>query len=186
MIITAISREVWTRMTFHSSSPITSDPTAAPLLDGITMKRTGEFRIDGEKDLPLLTMVELNATHKDAKLSGSVSLFLKTKRKHGWFAEDSDGEPGLYDWAERVMDAIETSPVGTVDKFLYAHNNLGVPINANHGQPAQLLSTELSWSLEMAEITDLSFLLQIEIQFSAVGGKNANRRTSPISPAEYV
>lgn len=169
----SILREVQFRLEYHSR---------ATLLTGLKIKKAGEFRIEGTVDLPQLCMIDLEAAEQPGRASAQLTMFLKTKRKDDWFKLTDEGPNGLIDWMERVMDAVETKPSdGTPDGFLFAHNLDGTQLLVT-GNPIQLLPNEISWTAKMAEVTDLSFTMQLDMVFTQTLTRRATRRTRPLAP----
>ena len=178
MIYVAALREVLTRLQFQG--------LAAGILEGLKIKPNGEYRVDGEKDLPQLSMTDLGMADGKGASSGTITLFLRTARRAGWVSMNPSEQPGLYDWAERVLDAIETSPsTGACDTYLMLHKADYTPITKG-GQPVALLAEPFSTAVRMSEITELSFLAEIEINLSAPTGRRGNRRSAPVSNTDYA
>jgi hypothetical protein len=173
MIYVDIIREVSRRLKFHSAQP--NGPLA-----GLNIKKSGVFRIDGDKDLPQYTLIDLSATDTRGTGTGSISSFLRTARKHDWFKEEDEGPHGLYDWLELVMDAIETKPSDlTCDQLLVAHDDYGALRLDVHGRQVELLREPFVWQVNMAEISETSYTLQLDMQFSFVSTKRGARRSTP-------
>ena len=183
MIYSALAREVWTRLQFHAKNGIGD---AAPILDGLRIVKSGEFRIDQTKHLPIATLVDLTGREASGRGDGRLTLFLKTDRKHDWVRFDGAETPGLLDWMEAIMDAVEIAPsTGQADPLLALHCDDGTAIADNHGQHLALLSEAFTWDYRMSEITDMSFLMELDIAFTLPKGRRANRRTSPVSRTAY-
>ena len=173
MRYTSIVREVLTRMNFHA---------AHLLLEGLNVKKVAEWRVDGDKDLPRLTLIDLNFTESPGRSTAKLTLFLSTKRKDGYVSLTDERTPGLIDWAERVLDAIETKPSdGSPDPFLCAHTPDGDAVLTGT-LPVQLLPVPLEWDVRMAEINDSSFTLQLDLSFKPALTRTASRRATPIPP----
>lgn len=178
MIYVNVVREIQNRLNFHAQD--------RRMLSGLTIRKSGEFRLEGDKDLPLLTMIDLATTDKLGSANGTLSFFLKTARKHDWVRlDDSDSGPlGLIDWQELVQDALETRPSDLKpDQLLTAHDADGALILETNGNEIQTLIEPYTWSCKMAEIRDLSFTLQMDLAFTIVNSKRGLRRRTPIAPA---
>lgn len=183
MIYSALAREVWTRLQFHAKTGLGD---AVPILDGLRIVKSGEFRIDQSKHLPIVTLVDFTGRESSARGDGRLTLFLKTERKHEWVRTDGAETPGLLDWMEAIMDAVELAPsTGQPDLLLTLHRDDGTVLPDNHGQPLALLSEPLTWDYRMSEITDMSFLMELDIAFTLPKGRRANRRTSPVPRTAY-
>jgi hypothetical protein len=180
MIYSAIAREIWTRLVFHSQT--------YGLLAGLAVKKGNEFTITGEKDLPLVTMVDLTMTESvGGKATGKVSLFLRTKKKQDFVKLDPRAEPGLLDWAESLMDAIETAPSDLKPELLLKVHNADGTVVAGKNEPSVALLTEaFTWDGRMSEISEQSFLWQLDLSFVVPTGRRANRRLSPITADMYA
>lgn len=177
-----IVREVLNRLTFHATQMPPNWSEQQPLLHGLKIRASGEARIDGDKDLPRLTIIDLNVTEK-AQPFGGVTLFLDTKPKHGWVRQVDDATLGLVDWTERVMDAIDTKPSdGKPDKRLIRHNADGT-LYAPAGSPIELLPEDFEFDIRMAELSDTSLKMQIEVLFKPTITKKASRRSTPVPSA---
>jgi hypothetical protein len=174
----SIVREVLTRLSFHASN--VAPMFSAPLLDGMIIRTSGEWRIDGDADLPRVSVIDLNASESPGKAYGKISLFLSTKNKHGFVKITDSGVNGVFDWMEKLMDAVETAPsTGMPDAMLTPHNEDGTA--ASTLPCVTLLPSEISWDCKMAEITDLSFTMQLDISFTPTMTRRASRRATPIA-----
>lgn len=181
MRYTSIVREVFTRLLFHAKHPAHGSVGAQPLLDGLKVRASGVWKVDGVSDLPRLTMIDLEVAEKPGAATGNITLFLSTKTKHGWVSLE-DTEVGLVEWCERVLDAIDTKPSdGRPDQLLWAHNLDGSLLQSG-GQPVQLLPKEFTISTRMAELTDVSLTMQIDLSFEPTLSRRASRRATPIAP----
>jgi hypothetical protein len=177
MIYVNIVREIENRLNFHVNFK-------AKMLEGLTIRKSGEFRLDGDKDLPLLTMIDLATTDEIGAATGTVTFFLKTSRKHDWARMQNDLPLGLIDWQELVQDALETRPSNLLpDQLLTAHDWDGALILDANGHQIPLLIEPYTWNCKMAEITDMSFTLQMDLAFKLVNSKRGLRRQTPISSA---
>jgi hypothetical protein len=171
----SVLREILIRLNYHSNSE---------LLHGLNIKRPGEFRLDGEADIPMITLFDFNVSESPGKATGRVSMLLRTKRKDEWVKLTDEGRNGLVDWMERVQDAIETRPSdGIAELMLTPHNTDGTLKLDVAGNPLPpLLPVEINWDNKMAEITDLSFTMQLDLIFYPTMTRRATRRTRPIAP----
>jgi len=186
MIYVAALREVWTRLELQARPVDAGNDKPNGLLDGLKVKPNGEYRIDGEKDLPQVTMTELGIKDSVGRTDGRITLFVKTSRKNGWVSMDPTQKDGLYNWVEKVMDAIEISPsTGESDTLLTLHRKDGTPL-LKGGHPIQLLSEQFTTECRMSEINDLSFVAEIDIIFGIANGRRANRRSAPVTNADYT
>ena len=182
MRYTSIIREVLTRLQFHNTTPLTGQANA--LLADLKVKKSGEWRIDGDADLPRLAVIDMEVTEIPGKASLTITLFLSTKRKLGWVTDSDDGTGAMADWIERVMDAVEIRPSdGASDQLLRAHNPDGTLMLVN-GQPVDLLATQFEWNAKMLQITDLAFTYQLDLLITPPLSRRATRRTNPIPAAQ--
>lgn len=183
MIYVAAAREVWTRLKFHTTKPITGEER--PLLEGLKAVKSAEFRVDKTDSLPLASLVDLTGREPAGHSEARVTMFLKTDRKKDLFAHDPSAGPGLLEWLERLQDAVETAPSsGQVDKLLTLHKADGTPALVN-GRPYELLSEAFTWDFRMSEITELSFMMELDVVFTVPRGDRGNRKVSPIVAAAY-
>lgn len=172
----SILREVITRLRYHKEHGIGDD---APILENIKIKEAGEFRVDTQKDLPLVTLVDLTANDSAERGGGRITLFIRTDRKKGWVRTDDDKSPGLFDYVELIMDAVELSPsTGKADLLLCLHNADGTSILDATEEPVNLLVEDFTWDGRMSEITDLSFLYELDLVFTLPTGRRGRRRTA--------
>lgn len=170
MSYVAILREVNNRLNHHAKG----------MLQGLHIRKSGEWRTDGEMDLPQLTLIDMTASDSRGTSSGMISLFLTGSRADDWFKETDAGRNGLYDWVELVMDAMETMPSdGTADQLLVAHNPDGTVKLDVHGRPRELLAQSLKWEARMAEIRDMSYTVQLDISYSIASTGRGRRRNTP-------
>lgn len=185
MIYVAALREIWNRLNLQALPYNSSNPKPNGLLYGLHVKPNGEYRVDGEKDLPQLSMTELEAGDGEAKTDGNVTMFLRTSRKHGWVSMRPTDKDGLFNWAEKVLDAIEISPsTGKSDALLHLHKADGTAI-LKDGLHIALLNETFTTQIRMSEITDLSFLAEITIKFNAANTRRSTRRSTIVSNADY-
>ena len=183
MIYVAIAREIWTRLLFHTNTGIGD---AEPKLKGAKIVKSGEYRTDVTKSLPIITLVDLTARDVAGRNESRVTLFLKTDRKLDFVRMSPDESPALLDWVEMLQDAVETAPsTGAVDTRLTLHKTNGAPVLDVHGQPLSILSEDFTWDFRMSEITDLSYLVEIDIVFNVPRGNRGNRRGSPVPASAY-
>ena len=180
----SILKEIWQRVNFHATTGVTiGGVLQSPMLAGLNVKKSGEWRIDGDQDLPRFTICDLNATEIPGNANARLSMFLSTRRADDWFRSVDDGTLGLIDWMELLMDAVETRPSdGQADQLLTVHNADGTAMFMG-GQPFQLLTKELTWETKMAEINDLSMMMQVDLLFTPVMSRKPTRRSRPIPPA---
>ena len=170
-----------TRLNFHSKSTAPGSNISAPILAGMTINQSGEWEVTGEENLPCVRTIDLNVTEFAGKSTASISMLLSTKREQGFVQlTDTPDVSGLIDWLERVFDAIETKPSdGKPDSYLIPHNEDGSLMAI--GGTGALLTTEFSLSAKMAQISDLSFTMQLDLAFTPVLTRVANRRSTPIA-----
>jgi hypothetical protein len=186
MIYVAALREIHTRLTLQSRAADPGNNVTAGIIHGLNWRPNGEYRVDGEKDLPQLSMTDLETSDGKGSSGGGLTLFLRTKRRDKWVSETPADLPGLWDWVERVLDAIELSPsTGLSDCHLGLHKADGTPIMKN-GNQVSLLTDQFTTSARMAEITDASFLAEIKIDFTAPTGRRGNRRSAPVTNSDYT
>jgi hypothetical protein len=171
----AILRELKVRLDHH---------TKGELLAGLKIKKAGDWRVDGQVDLPQLTLIDIAATDLRGTSNGTISMFLTVSKDHDWLKETDDAPNGLIDWAECIMDAIDTKPSdGNPDSLLIAHNPDGTPKLDGHGKERELLREASRFEMRMAEIREGSYTLQLDFVFSAVTAKRARRRSTPFPKA---
>lgn len=184
MIYVAVAREIWTRIKFHTEK---SSTDGEPLLQGLKLVKSGDFRVESAKNLPLATLVDLTGREVAGRAETRVTLFLKTDRKNDWVTLEPNGKQGLLDWLERLMDAVETAPsTGEVDKLLTLHKADGTVILDRNQQPLWVLSDPFTWDFRMSEITDLSFMMELDLVFNVPRGDRGNRANSPVTAASYA
>lgn len=184
MTFAAVAREIWTRLVLHSAT--------GGRLEGLKVQKSGTYSIQGKSDLPCVTLVDMTVTETGpgsaAGTTVKVDLFLRTARDFDWFQLDATKPKGLFDWAEALMDAIERAPLtDDVDTRLRAHTTAGAPI-LKFTKPVATLADPITWDVRMAEITDLSFLLQLTIsgKMTAGAGVKATRTTDGLVIADYA
>lgn len=183
MIYPAIAREIFTRLTFHNTKSIGDAP---PILLGLRVTKSGDFKIIGDKDLPEATLVDLASSERPGNTSGRVTLFLKTRKKADWVSLDPDAPAGLLDWLDRVLDAIETAPsTGQADPRFIVHKLDGTAVKDANGADLTLLSEDFQFEVRMSEITEMSFMMEIDVTFVIPLGRRANRRSSMLTAASY-
>lgn len=178
MLYSAVFREVYNRLRYHS--------VEGRLLDGLKVKLSARYSVDGNKDLPAIMLVDLNSSHAGGTASGRLTMFVRTLRKHDYVAEDADSPRGLIDWVELIQDALETSPsTGLPDPRFHPHRKDGTAIFVA-GSHDPLFSDSLTWDVRMAEIMDLSFEMQLEIIFNLAAGALGDRVSAGLQPSDYV
>jgi hypothetical protein len=170
MSYVAILREVHVRLQHHAKG----------MLQGLHIRKAGEWRVDGEMDLPQITLVDLTASDSRGTSTGVISMFLTSSREDGWFKDTDAGRNGLYDWIELVMDAMETMPSdGKADQMLIAHNPDGTLKRDAHERPRELLAQPFKWEARMAEIRDMSYTAQLDISYQIASTGRGRRRHTP-------
>lgn len=183
MIYPAIAREIYTRLTFHQKHGIGD---ADPILKDFKITESGEFRLTNDKDLPEVTLVDLTAAERTGNTSGRVTLFLKTRKKAGWVSLDPDAKAGLLDCLDAVLDAIEIAPsTGDGDPRFILHKLDGTAVKDVNGADLTLLSEDFQFDVRMSEITDLSFMMEIDVIFVIPLARRGKRRTTMLTPSSY-
>lgn len=178
MFYSAVFHEVYNRLRYHAAE--------GRMLDGLKVKKSATYSVDGDKNLPAIMLVDLNSGHAGGSASGRLTMFLRTLRKHDYVALEADDPKGLIDWAELVHDALETSPSsGTMDPKFHPHRKDGTAI-LTAGSHDPLFAGDLSWDVRMATITDLSFEIQLEIIFNLAAAPLADRVSAGLQPSDYV
>ena len=175
----SIVRELMTRLDFHSK--LSAPGLTAPLLEGLKQMQAGEWRVAGDENLPSATVVDAKVEETPGRATGTVSILFSTARDQGFVQlEDTEDKCGLVDWAEKLMDALQTKPSdGQPDRFLIPHNTDGTLLPC--GGIGSLLTVEFNLGMKMANISDLSYTAQIDVHFTPVLTARANRRKTPVA-----
>jgi hypothetical protein len=144
------------------------------LLAGLKLMKSAEYRIESTDDLPNIVLTDLTFSEQDSrgKSESQVSFLLKTAR--------ADGIVEAVRWLERVMDALEQTPeaVPAPDLLLRAYNPDGTPLMGQNNRQVELLNEAFSSRGAMAEITDMTFLWQVDIDL-ALSISRGKRLTYP-------
>lgn len=174
-----VSREVYNRIAFHSRQ--------GGMLDGLKLRKTGEYQISGVNDLPCLTFIDMSCSDSRGKGTGTITTWLRVDRSYGWFSDvvagdprEINAKPGLIDWQLAIMDAVETKPSdGVADQLLVAHDQDGKALVDNHNCLVNLLVDPFGWTCSMEEISDIAFTMSMNLDFAVVATKRGRRRFTP-------
>lgn len=173
MIYSALVREVAQRLRYHAEAG------AGRALDGLKVKSSSRYSADGDKDLPAIMLIDIDAQESGGASQGSISMLLRTLRKHDLVSLAADDPLGLIDWVELVGDAIETAQSGTIDSYMKLHTSAGTAVPVE-----PLLSRPFQMSFRTASISELSFELQIDLRFDLAVGPRAERRAAYVTKGQ--
>jgi hypothetical protein len=178
MNYSSVVREIHNRLRFHSKPE--------GILHGLKIRESGEFKINGEDDLPHFVFVDIQTNDTKGLGTGTISSWLRVARRRSWFIKEGESPNGveahygLLDWMVLVMDAVETKPSdGASDQMLIAHDEFGRILPGLNGEALELLTEPFQWNTQMDEISDLCFTMQMNLSFSLPTAKRANRRLLP-------
>ncbi len=177
MIYTAILREVKLRLEWQTKP--------GRLLAGLKLRSAGDMFIDAVDDLPMLSIIDITGQESDSRISGTLTMFLRTRMEHGWLRTNADAPHGLADWVERVQDAIERKPSnGEADVLLTAHRPDGRILHDEAGAQIELSESRITWSIRMAQLTEMSYMMQLDLGFVSATARVADRRLSGMATDE--
>lgn len=172
MNYTTILREIYQRLAYHAQPE--------RMLDGLKLRLSGEYRIEGADALPHFSFIDVNATDSRGRTTATLTAWLRVRREHGWLRDTDEGPAGLVDWMELIMDAVETRPSdGQPDQLLVAHHADGTLRLGAKREPVELLAEPFVWEVRMDEISNLCSTLQMNLIFTFAQPKRHSRRTPP-------
>ncbi len=73
-----------------------------------------------------------------------------------------------------------------MDELLTLHKADGTFMPGRNRQPFSILSDPFTWDFRMSEITDLSFMMELDLVFNVQRGDRGNRVNSPVTAASYA
>lgn len=149
-------------------------------LQALKLKKAGTLSVEGENDLPQVTLLDMQVQSKGGSSASTINCWLRTSRKYDWVRMEDDDKMGLIDWMEAIMDAIETKPSdGLPDNLLVAHTSDFKIRPDRNGQEYALLTEGFVWNTSMTEINNLNFTLQMDLSYKQPDTQRGRRRVSP-------